>query len=183
MKMTPEVHNLDPVSVYLDYLIRNTLPKSAPLSPKDIILSRVLSGPEIEKRPGVLVIEHRQVRPFQENAMSSDVGVAMINDMLFKSHLTSRLTLNTRRIQADVNNCKGWHYGRPILLTIATMVGTISDGNVSFVITNTYLGDTYTGPTQGLAQLPELLELLDEHNGVMSEELTKPKPAVVRAVA
>lgn len=181
--MTPELFNLDPVSVYLDYLIRNSLPKNAPLSPKNIILSRVLSGPTIAKYPDTLVIEHRQTGTFHDNALAAGANDLQIDDVLFKSHLTSRLHLNTRRIQADINNCKGWYYGRPILLTIATLTGDPSNGMVNFIVTNSYLGDLYNKSTEGLRDLPQLDELLAAHAATMTDELTKPKPAVVQAVA
>ena len=180
--MTPEVLQLDPVSIYLDYLIRSSLPKNAPLSPKDIILSRVLSGPLIQSFPDTMVIEHRQSRPFNELALTPGDSPA-IDDMLFKSNLTTRQNLNTRRIQPDVNNCKGWHHGRPILVTIATMSGSPDGIHQNFVVTNTYLGDHYTGPTKGLSILPELKELLEAHYATMHQELGKDKPAVTSAVA
>lgn len=180
--MTPEVLQLDPVSVYLDYLIRSSLPKNAPLSPKDIILSRVLSGALIASYPDTLVIEHRQSRPFNELALTLGDSPA-IEDMLFKSNLTTRQNLNTRRIQPDVNNCKGWHYGRPILLTIATMSGSTDGVTQNFIVTNSYLGEQYAGPTKGLLQLPELKDLLEAHYATMHQELGKDKPGVINAVA
>lgn len=189
--MKPELLQLDPISIYLDYLIRQSLPKNAPLSPRDIILSRVLSGPCLDNYPNTLVIEHRQTRPFNELALQPGESLP-IDDMMFKSTLTSKLNLTTRRIQADVMNCKGWLYGRPILVTIATIVDAsgramervLESGEpLNFIMTNTYLGEIYKGPTEGLEHLPELKDLLDKHMAELQTESVKSNPSINAAVA
>lgn len=189
--MKPELLQLDPVAIYLDYLIRSSLPKNAPLSPKDIILSRVLSGPVIDKYPNTMVIEHRQTRSFAE-LVGRDNNNCVIDDMLFKSTLSTRNNLSTRRIQPDATNCTGWYFGRPILLTIATIVDTngqaleraLEGGEpLNFIMTNSYLGDIYKTSTEGLHELPELESLCNSHMEQLYAEQAKDNPMLNTAVA
>jgi hypothetical protein len=188
--MKPELIQLDPVAIYLDYLIRQSLPKNAPLSPKDIILSRVLSGPLVEKYPNTMVIEHRQTRPFSELVGRPNKGEE-ISDRLFKSTLSTRNHLSTRGIQADVTNTAGWYYGRPILLTIATIVDAdehaiekaVQGEAMNFIMTNTYLGDTYKTSPEGMVVLPELESLLEAHAAQIFAERLKSPPGYNSAVA
>lgn len=188
--MKPELIQLDPVAIYLDYLIRQSLPKNAPLSPKDIILSRVLTGPLVEKYPNTMVIEHRQTKPFSELAGRPNLG-GNIEDRLFKSTLSTRNHLSTRGIQADVTNAAGWYYGRPILLTIATIIDAddhaiekaVQGEAMNFIMTNTYLGETYKTSPEGLLQLPELESLLEAHASQLFMERSKSQPIRNSAVA
>lgn len=168
----PMIQRIDPISIYIEFLIRQALTKSQKaleLDNKDIILTQV--HPQAKsKLENTVILEHRQSLPFEQLLGKVDKGPEIAGGF-FKSTLGLSRNLTIKRIAGDPTNRAGWFHGRPRMFTIVTLVSTSDPMDevieaglpapMEYVMSNILL--EYPEQTQGADTELDLARAMQEH--------------------
>ena len=175
-KNTQLIHRIDPVSLYIEHLIRRSLPRSVALKTNDIVLTKVVQAPELFRIPNTIVLEHRKSE--RPTALINKINKGgLIEEGFFKSTQSQNDNLTIRRIAGDPNNSAGWYFGQPLLITLVTLLPfedpmeeTVAMGMpvpMQYVMTNHVLN--YPEENEGVETISDLISATAAHTQAIAE--------------
>lgn len=184
--LTQLIHRIDPISIYTEYLIRQALTRNAReigLKPQDIILSKMMPVTPSMGLENTIILEHRQSLKFEQLLAYLDKAPS-VDEGFFKTVQAASSNLTIKRINGDPSNSAGWHYGRPRMFTIVTLVASnepledvVAQGlpvPMEYVMSNVLLD--YPEKNEGPDTSADLLAAIEEHRAMLEQAIQQRAP-------